>query len=55
MCKKKTRETGEGESGIGLCIECLYKAGVENEHSDGYHKNEPDESCPLCVAEGRFK
>ncbi|MBI5259792.1 MAG: hypothetical protein HY855_25050 [Burkholderiales bacterium] len=37
MCGKSTRETGDGESGVGLCWKCFEIAGLENTISD----NEP--------------
>lgn len=46
-CGKRTRETGESESGVGLCLKCFTEAGLENEHSDYGHK-EFDENCPTC-------
>lgn len=54
-CGKRTRETGEGESGCELCLKCFNEAGIENEHLDGYHDEEPRKDCPDCVAEGKFK
>lgn len=46
-CGKRTRETGECESGVGLCVTCYNEAGLENEHQDGYH-DVPNANCPMC-------
>lgn len=35
-CGKQTRETGDGESRVGLCLYCWTKAGLDNELADGY-------------------
>jgi hypothetical protein len=48
ICKKKTRETGEGESNTDLCYRCYTIAGIENEHLNGYHRFIEDKDCPLC-------
>jgi hypothetical protein len=34
-CGKKTRETGDCESGVRLCAACFWQAGEENSISDG--------------------
>lgn len=47
-CGKRTRETGEGESSIELCIRCYDDAGLENNHSDGGHDDNPHPDCYLC-------
>lgn len=49
-CGKRTRETGDSESGVGLCKKCFEEAGLENEHSDYGHK-EFNPKCPTCRAE----
>ena len=36
-CGKMTRETGEGESDLRLCLACFTQAGIENEMSDRAH------------------
>jgi len=51
-CGKSTRETGGCESGVGLCLDCYDAAGLENEHSDGYHDDKPHPDCPECKSEG---
>jgi hypothetical protein len=33
-CGKMTRETGDGESSVGMCAKCYEEGGLENEHSD---------------------
>jgi len=35
VCKKKTRETGDGESGCEMCLRCFLMSGFENTISDG--------------------
>jgi len=58
-CGKRTRETGQSESGVGLCAKCFEEAGLENEHSDnGGHvvgpnwevKDVYNPKCPTCRA-----
>lgn len=34
ICKRRTRETGEGESGCQLCVQCFTLAGEDNHHND---------------------
>ncbi len=31
-----------------ICNLCLEQGGLENEHMDGYHDDEPHEDCPDC-------
>lgn len=31
-----------------MCATCYDVAGLENEHSDGHHADEPNENCPQC-------
>lgn len=50
-CGKLTRETGEGESGLELCLTCFTEGGLENEHSDGGHEDQFFEECPTCREE----
>lgn len=51
-CGKRTRSTGRGDNEHQLvCAACYDLAGIENEHADGYHKDEPASDCPLCAAE----
>ncbi len=50
-CGKRTRETGDCESGVDLCLACYNLAGIENSHCDGYHDEVPDMDCPLCKVE----
>lgn len=49
-CGKQTRETGEGESDIGLCRACQEEADWENIHSDQAHDQpgNADPNCPIC-------
>ena len=46
-CGKRTRETGQSESGVGLCAKCFEEAGLENEHYDYGHKKF-NAKCPVC-------
>ena len=56
VCKKRTRETGDGESSCQLCKRCYEEAGYENEHSDNgghdfYPKKQQEYAkahCPTC-------
>ena len=48
MCGKRTRETGEGESGIDMCRACCEYSGAENTHSDCEHDESPEPGCPIC-------
>jgi hypothetical protein len=34
-CGKQTRETGLGESSVGLCAYCYEEGEIENDFSDG--------------------
>lgn len=43
--KRTTRNAGEG---TWLCGRCYEEAGLENEHADGYHDEEPHAGCPVC-------
>lgn len=47
ICGKQTRETGEGESDVRLCVDCWDSAGQENCHSDDGHEGS-FEDCPIC-------
>ncbi len=47
ICGKKTRETGEDESLVSLCVSCHAMAGQENAHSDCGHDGD-FEHCPDC-------
>jgi hypothetical protein len=49
-CGKRTRETGDSESGVGLCKKCFHEAGLENEHSDYGHPTFVKD-CPTCREE----
>lgn len=31
-----------------MCVTCYDQAGLENEHSDGHHADEPNADCPQC-------
>jgi len=47
-CNKQTRETGDGESGVQLCLPCYDLAGLENEHNDRHHSGTTDADCDWC-------
>jgi hypothetical protein len=47
-CGKKTRETGNCESGVDLCAACYEDAGLENDHYDNH--DEPVTGCKWCEA-----
>lgn len=47
-CGKRTRETGSSESNVELCIDCYDDAGMENEHDDGHHDDNPHSDCRWC-------
>lgn len=49
-CHKKTRETGHGESALGLCRSCMVQGELSNAHLDGEHKMFV-EGCPDCLEE----
>jgi hypothetical protein len=51
-CGKKTRETGQEESSIGLCAACQQDAYWTNHHSDCCDGSVPKESCPNCKEAG---
>jgi len=35
ICDRRTRETGDSESYVGLCADCYNLGGLDNELSDG--------------------
>jgi hypothetical protein len=48
-CGKRTRSTGRGDNEHAkLCAKCFDIAGLENEHSDGFHRDQPNPECPDC-------
>lgn len=49
-CGKRTRDTGNDEAGVELCRACYVAAGIENEHNDGWHTDNPHPDCPDCQA-----
>ena len=49
-CGKRTRETGDGESGCGLCVACFDEAGAEKHHNDCH--DTPVEGCRYCEESG---
>lgn len=51
-CGKLTHSDVQGAAGIELCGPCFEAAGLENEHSDGYHESEAHPDCPDCAASG---
>jgi hypothetical protein len=52
LCGKLTLGP-EGVSGPELCTRCYDRAGLENEHLDGGHSDEPRSNCPLCEEEAK--
>jgi len=54
-CKKRTRETGDEESDLGLCRRCLRDSYWDNFHGDHGHNQmgfTERETCPHCLAAG---
>jgi hypothetical protein len=49
ICKKRTRETGDGESGCDLCAKCWDREGRRNTHLD--HHDTPVDGCEFCEEE----
>lgn len=47
-CGRKLDPANKDAMGVDLCPTCYDEAGLENEHSDGYHEEEPDPDCPDC-------
>lgn len=45
---KPIDEWDRDSHGCDLCVSCYDAAGLENEHSDGYHDDTPDPNCPDC-------
>lgn len=52
-CGKMTHSSIDGCLDVCLCRVCFEKVNRENEHSDGYHEENPDSECPECVKAGR--
>lgn len=50
ICGKKTRETGNDESGVQLCANCYDRCTLENDHND-YGHAQKEENCPVCEKE----
>lgn len=50
-CGKATHSAIDGNIGIELCRDCLEKAELENDHSDGRHENQKHSNCPSCKLE----
>jgi hypothetical protein len=42
---------GAGADYRYMCTHCYDESGLENEHADGYHDDEPNTACPACDAE----
>ena len=38
--------------GNSVCASCFDEAGIENEHSDGYHDEAPEPQCVQCFPHG---
>ena len=43
LCGVTTRETGDGESGCELCVDCYNLCGMDNEVNDDGRDVRPDE------------
>lgn len=51
-CQRQTRETGRGESGVGLCAQCDQRwAATEAHDSAGHDAEHPDADCPICTGQ----
>lgn len=64
-CGKQTRDTGNDEGSVGLCLACYESAGEDNNHADNHAEGawdpergpEPDwlredrAACPICRGE----
>jgi hypothetical protein len=48
VCRLCGKRTWMSKGGCDLCQGCYDAAGLENEHADGYHQDEPHPSCPAC-------
>lgn len=48
-CGRKLDPANKDAMGVDLCPTCYDEAGLENEHSDGHHDDEPDPACPACA------
>jgi len=46
-CGRKLDPANKDAMGVDLCPTCYDEAGLENEHSDGYH-DKPNPACPGC-------
>jgi len=46
--RKPVAEWDRDSAGVELCASCYEEAGLENEHQDGYHSDNPDPKCPMC-------
>jgi hypothetical protein len=40
---------GAGADYRYMCTHCYDESGLENEHADGYHDEEPNTACPACT------
>ena len=48
-CGKRTRDTGNDEASLELCLACLRESERENYHSDNSHGRDIDpKDCPQC-------
>lgn len=48
--RKPISEWTRDSHGVDLCAACMTEAETENEHQDGYHRETPDPTCPMCKA-----
>jgi hypothetical protein len=47
-CERKLEAREFDGSGTDPCPRCYKEAGLENEHQDGYHREQPNADCPMC-------
>jgi hypothetical protein len=48
-----TRRQLANMEATNVCTDCYDVAGIENEHQDGYHADQPAADCPMCKPKGR--
>lgn len=54
-CGKTFADNATRDNGDNLCGACWDKAGYENSHLDGEHRNAPEQDCPSCQKEQAAK
>ena len=53
VCSVKLTSKNRDIDAPHLCVTCFEEAGLENEHMDGFHDDEPEARCPMCVEQPR--